>query len=48
MLKSEHDRLLQASAIDLQVLSRNVLLREEVFSILDAHESIELVFYYNA
>ena len=39
MLKSEHAQLSRAFAIDLQVLSRNVLLRKEVFSILDAYES---------
>ena len=41
MLKSEHDRLSQASAIDLQVLSRDVLLTEEVFSTNDTYKIAE-------
>ena len=42
MLESEHDRLSQASAIDLQVLSRDVLLTEEVFSTHDKYRITEL------
>ena len=43
MLKSEHDRLSRASAIDLQLLSRDVLLTEEVFNIHDRYKIKELV-----
>ena len=43
MLKSEHDRLSQASAIDLQVLSRDVLLTEEVFRTHDTYEIAEFL-----
>ena len=41
MLKSEHVRLSRASAIDLQVLSRDVLLTEEVFSTNDTYKIAE-------